>query len=102
MKAPEPIPRVPMENLRSRSMSELRFASRMAFTLLEVQLRPTRGVRGGMDLHLFRISDIGDKIPRFLDDLIAEFMVRFKKHLNFCVIVLSAHDIVSLLCQIHS
>lgn len=33
MKAPEPIPRVPIENLRSKSMSELRFASRIAFTL---------------------------------------------------------------------
>ncbi len=33
MKAPEPMPRVPMENLRSRSMRELRLASRMALTL---------------------------------------------------------------------
>lgn len=33
MNAPAPIPRVPMLNFRSRSMRELRFASRMAFTL---------------------------------------------------------------------
>ena len=33
MKAPEPIPRVPIENLRSSSIRELRFASRMALTL---------------------------------------------------------------------
>lgn len=33
MKVPEPIPRVPIENLRSRSMRELRLASRIMLTL---------------------------------------------------------------------
>ena len=32
-KAPEPMPRVPMENFRSSSIRELRLASSMAFTL---------------------------------------------------------------------
>ena len=35
--APEPIPRVPMENLRSRSIRELRLASRIALTLSKVR-----------------------------------------------------------------
>lgn len=34
MKAPDPMPSVPMLNLRSRSMSELRLASRIALTLV--------------------------------------------------------------------
>ena len=33
MKAPEPMPSVPILNLRSRSIRELRFASRIALTL---------------------------------------------------------------------
>ena len=74
MKAPEPIPRVPMENFRSRSMRELRFASRMAFTLFLALVKDTTK-KGKGKVHFFCVTDIGDQIPRLLNDLIAEFMV---------------------------
>lgn len=50
MNAPDPMPKVPMLNLRSNSIKELRFASKMAFTLsskLEVDLAMT-AVRKGL------------------------------------------------------
>ena len=53
MKAPEPIPSVPMLNFRSRSMSEFRLASRIAFTLF-------RGQKGCCSSHFCKIrNDLG-------------------------------------------
>jgi hypothetical protein len=44
---PDPIPSVPIENFKSRSISELRFASRIAFTLeLHQYILPIRGIQG--------------------------------------------------------
>ena len=36
-----------------------------------------RSLECGSCLHFFRVADVADKVPTFLDDFVADFVVRF-------------------------
>ena len=92
-----------MENFRSRSMRELRFASRMAFTLWKGGVSRVGGKgKRGKGVHFFCVADVGDKIAGRLDDFIADFVVGFEEHFDLSVVVFLADLALRTLREVHS
>ena len=55
-----------------------------------------------MDVHFFRVADVGDQIAGCLDDFIADFVVGFEEHFDLSVVIFFANLALRTLCEIHS
>lgn len=82
------MPSVKIVNLRSRSIKELRLASRMALTLQFLSvLSPSKTVRERANLHFFGVADVANEIAADLNDFVTDLVVGLKQHFDFSVVI---------------